>query len=947
MKRPVFLDWNRPPLHSAAEYLLERYRNGSKLDMGNVVIALPGGRSGRRLEELILREIEKKNIDPDWYPPCVMTLGKLPEKLYRLKFPLASDIEQQFVWIKALDQMQKDEPDTLSRFIQRVPDPDELEERLALGKILSMLHRELAAEGLDFSDVHEKMRERFIVDETHRWKTLHKLQLKYHRILDGLKLWDVQSARVYAVNNNENHEEIPSEIDFDIVLVGTVDLNAIQKEMLKVVNERVTSLVFAPESLSEMFCEFGTLITDKWTNAKIDIPEAMLNVVDRPGDEATAVMLRINDLDGRCSGNQITIGVPGEEVIPFLEQRMQQCGIKARYGPGASPKPTAVYRFIESITNLLKYRTFSCFSELIRHPAFQMYLSGKLECEFLGDCLSESDKYHETFLPDTLEISWRKIENELDPKHSKEFTSLEKIAEEIRNLLGDAWVDSVDGKRTPLSQQGETLRRIVDDVFGKSRYPSDVSLLRSLENVLKTIEDIPDEIVSSVLPHEAFRLFLGRLDSARAVPPQDTEAIEMLGWLELPMDDAEQMIVTGMNEGLVPSSKSSDLFLPNEIRTILGIEDNDRRLARDMYALSLLVAQRKSNDSLRLFVRRRSTGRDPMVPSRLFFACDANTIAKRIQLFFQAPENDVSTIFTGDAEAGRTKNSDFRVPTPKRLEAAVKSMRVTEFRAYLACPYRYYLRHRLSLDVMRDDSRELGAAQFGTLAHDVLQRFGLGDLKDSTDPDAISNWLNSELNNIVRKYFGDYPPPVVSIQVEQLRLRLNAFSVWQADWARTGNRIEYVEFYPDVPENAFIKVDGEKMFLRGRIDRIDHNSETGKWTIFDYKTTDTPKTPEKVHCEKGEWTDLQLPLYRYIVRNSIPGIGLNEPDLGYISLPKDAKASKALIADWGGDDLSSADAAASEVVRAIRDENFWPPVSPPPIFSEIYAPICLDESFSL
>ena len=69
------------------------------------------------------------------------------------------------------------------------------------------------------------------------------------------------------------------------------------------------------------------------------------------------------------------------------------------------------------------------------------------------------------------------------------------------------------------------------------------------------------------------------------------------------MDDAPALVVTGMNEGIVPSSRNSDPFLPNRLRRLLGIEDNDRRYARDAYALGVL---RYSKEDLRIIAGRRS-----------------------------------------------------------------------------------------------------------------------------------------------------------------------------------------------------------------------------------------------------------------------------------------------------------------------------------------------------
>ena len=60
----------------------------------------------------------------------------------------------------------------------------------------------------------------------------------------------------------------------------------------------------------------------------------------------------------------------------------------------------------------------------------------------------------------------------------------------------------------------------------------------------------------------------------RSDPPRsDRAAIELRGWLELPWDDAPALVVTGMNEGMVPASGGSDLFLPDTLRRRLKLDD--------------------------------------------------------------------------------------------------------------------------------------------------------------------------------------------------------------------------------------------------------------------------------------------------------------------------------------------------------------------------------------
>jgi len=182
---------------------------------------------------------------------------------------------------------------------------------------------------------------------------------------------------------------------------------------------------------------------------------------------------------------------------------------------------------------------------------------------------------------------------------------------------------------------------------------------------------------------------------------------------------------------------------------------------------------------------------------------------------------------------------------------------------------------------------------------------------------------------------------VVHVQVEQLRLRLDTFAEKQAEWAAAGWRIEHTEVSSG-QHHAELIVDGQPMQLTGRIDRIDVNMATGERIVFDYKTSDTSKRPEDAHQRRGEWADLQLPLYRHLVR----ALAIEGPiRLGYITLSKDTSRVDFLQAEWCDADLEQADQRAHEIVRAVRNEEFWPPTDPPPDFSEEFAAICQDWVF--
>jgi hypothetical protein len=904
-------------LTSAVDYLVGRFGRPGTLDLRNAVIVVPGGRAGRRLLELLVQRAESESAV--LVPPNIVTLGRLPELLYQAKRPFANDLVQQLAWAEVLHSS---EPGRLGAILSKPPDETDFPAWLALGDMLSRLHRELAADALDFAAVADCGSSLPRFREAKRWQALGAIQADYLKRLDDLGLWDLQTARLVAIRNGECSTQA------ELVLLATADMNRADQRMLDQVADRVTALVVAPEEMADRFDQYGCLRPEAWRDVTMDLKPDQIEMVGGPADQAAAAVRAIASWGGRFAGEEITIGVPDAEIVPFLQQYLRQAEVPARYGAGAPVRQSAPCRLLEVVAEYLDGRRFSAWTALLRHPVVERWLADQgLE----GPWLSELDEYYQEHLPYGVGDEWigRK-------ETSKGLPQVHRATE--------ALLKSFAGSRSLGEWGGAILDLLVSVYGGATLDPAtgpDRTILSAWESVQEALSDcrkVPSALAPSLSASEAIRLLLRQIEAAMVPALPVRGAVELLGWLELPLDDAPALVVTGFNEGRVPGSLNADLFLPNQLRLALGIEDNDRRYARDAYALSVLAASRSE---LKLIAGRRSADGTPLAPSRLLFACDAETAAARVAALFPGSDDRrPAVVLPGQLRPGIAL-LDYEPPQPKPLGREVTSMRVTEFGDFLACPYRYYLRHQLRLEASSDDGEELDGGAFGSLAHVVLRAFGESDSAACTDPEEISAWLSAALDREVRKAYGSGPLSAVAVQVEQLRVRLAAFARWQAAWAADGWRILRVEAEPDEPGAAFV-VDGLPMHLRGRIDRIDVREASGELFLLDYKTGDRAKTPDEVHRKGDGWVDLQLPLYRHL----LPAIGIpGTPRLGYVVLPKDTTEVGLLEASWSAEELESADRTAEEVIRKVRQESFWPPARPAPEYFEEYAAICGDGTF--
>jgi ATP-dependent helicase/nuclease subunit B len=908
-----FLDWSAPALPAVVDYLVQEYSVLGHCDLSNVIAVFPGSRAGRRFLELLAEKTEGRN-----QPPDVVTVGGLPERLYEPKRPFANPLTETLAWVEALRGIPRER---LGALLSQPPDDADIETWMSLGEMLSRQHVELTADRLDFGLVTQRGSELPTFNEAERWGVLHEVQKAYLQTLDSLELWDRETARLVAIDHKE------CRTDRQIILVGAVDLNQTLRAMLDQVADKVTALVHAPPSLRPLFDGHGCLIPDLWEQRPIDLMNSQIQVVDRPSDQADAMLKELTRVSGERRVDEITVGMGDERIVQQIQRRLDEERLKSAWVSAKVMSETGPYRLLSAIADYLEsgHRT-DAFSALIRHPDMTSWLDQQ---GLSPGWLSSVDHYLSSHFQ-------RRLGAWLGKKEESQTTR--EVFDRLQGLLGNLasgaqplpdWTDPIVTLLTDVYQHRELSRDRDEDRF----------LLESATAIQQTLvahTDVPDRLVLSVTCSQAIRLTLDEL--AMSVFPQhgDEDSLTLLGWLELALDDAPVLILTGCNEGHIPSSLNSDLFLPNTLRKHLGVTDNARRYARDAYALSVLV---HSREQLTVIAGRRDPNDEPLAPSRLLFACPPDEIARRVERFYGEPAPPAPP--RGPFRETREKSA-FPIPRPVRQPRSLDKLSVTAFRDYIHSPYRFYLRHVLRLKEVQQEASELDAPAFGNLIHDVLGAFGRSDVRIATDDRDIRQYLQDELDRVVLQLFGDDVLVPIRVQIEQARARLHAFATWQAEWTRLGWDIKFAEEPANAPPAPFDLGDGRFLGLTGRIDRIDQNRRTGDWMIFDYKTGDSAKTPDKAHHDGENWKDLQLPLYRHLAKP----LGVEGTvGLGYITLSRDAADIREQIADWSEEFLETADAEAQRIGREILNQEFWVPLSADPDWLPEFAPICQDGVF--
>jgi RecB family exonuclease len=921
-----FIDWHQLPLPAAARWLASQHATPRALDMSASVIVVPTSRSKYRLLELLLDCAEAGQ--QVFTPPEITTVGTFPELLYTPRQPLASPLVQLLAWVRALRHTDADE---LRNFTGEVPEKQDISGWQVLAHVLSRWHLELAGNGLTFADVLTAGRQLPTFQEQDRWQTLSEIQRRYLDVLNEEKMWDRQTARLVAIEHRE------CTIARDIYLVGTVDLNPTVRQMLQQVADRVTSVVFAGDADHPRFDELGCLLTETWENAEITVADEQILAGDQPQDQARLLVRFLQDLAGRFAMDEVSVSVPDPRLISPISRALGTCGVKTHDTGGSSIGNTRAFILLELLAAWLDDHRYESFAALVRHPDMAAWLNRRVRT---NRWLSELDHYQNHRLPFYVSTDINHVYFGGKDRHGHDlYARLERAYNEIYELVQPLLLP----RRKPLASWGGPWRQVLVAIYRDTlvdrQQPGDRRTIRACSKIVAALIEIEEsgrllegDVSSTEAIHWALELCSGEFVADPAVP----DAISLVGWLDTALEDTPVTVVTGVNEGWIPSSESSSLFLPNSLRSVLGLVDNRRRYARDAYALQLVLSSRQQ---VALTLGRRDEDGQPLMPSRLLLTGTGPSMARRaLRLFGDGTDTSGWTFGTASQRPDRQQ---FPIPVPNEPQEPVNSMRVTDFRQYLACPYRFYLSRVLNLQRITDDQDELDPAQFGSLIHDVVENFGRSEMRNSADRKDIEDCVLDCLNRFALARYGRRPIPTVQIQLEQARQRLRAFAAWQAEHRSHGFEIFEVE---REKTRCQFDVDGQPFEVRGQIDRIDINHRQQTIGLYDYKTGDKGEKPRELHQDRhGNWKDLQLPLYHHL---------LGEFDLpsgyrittGLILITKDVSQVRLYEADWTPAELELADEVALGVMRNVRGGIFWPPADKQDRWDD-FAAICQTRVF--
>lgn len=297
-------------------------------------------------------------------------------------------------------------------------------------------------------------------------------------------------------------------------------------------------------------------------------------------------------------------------------------------------------------------------------------------------------------------------------------------------------------------------------------------------------------------------------------------SVAIWGVLEARLQDADLIVVGGMNEGSWPRRVEASPFLSRLIGSEIGLSPPERRIGQAAHDFVSALGHGEV-----VLTRALRVDGAPSTPSRWL---------QRL-LAIVPPEHAAAPLARGrqllklaSSLDRRERVEPARQPRPAPpLAARPRHFSVTEIETLRRDPYAIYARRILRLEPLEPISRGPDAADRGSLMHAIFHRFSAEQI-DANHPEA-----EARLEEIARECFAAARLPAEVHALWWPRF-LRLMPAW-LQWERTQSAGRLSIF----PEAAARPIEaGSGVTLSARADRIDLHPSGA--TILDYKTGSSP-----------------------------------------------------------------------------------------------------------
>lgn len=821
-------------LQQLVDHLLVHYPT-----MDRVTVILPSKRAGT-----VLRNTLAKSSNKTIFAPKIFSIEDFVEQISQLQ--VASGTEQLFTLYKAYLSLATEPKDNFSTFVKwgqtLLQDFNEIDRYLIDTKdIFSYL--------ADIQEINhwslQKDTSEIIANYIQFWNQLHPLYNAFNQLLKAKNLG--HQGLIYRTACDLLPSYLSNNKATAHIFVGFNALNTAESFIIQEILSKGNAEIFwdsDPYFLNDPIHDAGYFIRqhkNTWPYLKDKLLKGItehysnkkkINIVGVPkGVSQTKyvgnLLLKIQGENPESLKN--TAIVLGDEsllnpLINSIPQEIDTVNITMGYSLTNTPLAHMFSQYID--LHLKKNKQgwyFQLVLDFLSHPYIQiLFTQNKIN--------------HATLLTNSIK------------KNNWAFVDLEKLSSdspEVKPLLEILFLESLPSGSTFLKNCQQIIGKLKDqfliskDSLGLEYLYKFYSIFNQLQDMVTAYSFIDDLRSLESLYRELLR------NETLDFQGEPLEGLQIMGMLESRVLDFETVILTSVNEGILPSGKSNNSFIPFDLKKYYKLPTYKEKDAVYTYHFYRLLQRAKN---VYLIYNTEPDVLEGGEKSRLL-----------MQLLTDGRKTPDITEVIAAPEIRPTQRTLQSIGKDAGLMAlikahATKGFSPTSLTNYIRNPIDFYKRNLLGIDDVMEVEETVASNTFGTIVHDSLEDLYKPHLNQILDGTMIRD-MQTKVKVTVLQHFaksfsdGDITrgKNLIAYQVV-LRYIVNFLAIELETIKRHTIRIlgieENLDLELSIPGVPF------PVTLKGKLDRIDEKD--GVIRIIDYKTGKVTQP----QVELVEWDDL-------------------------------------------------------------------------------------------
>lgn len=372
----------------------------------------------------------------------------------------------------------------------------------------------------------------------------------------------------------------------------------------------------------------------------------------------------------------------------------------------------------------------------------------------------------------------------------------------------------------------EDVNQVLNDLQ-KSKKLSDFEYheIKLIKNELTHIKELNKNSNMNIeRAKEVLLLFISH--TSVSIKASKASKLNILGLLETRALDFKRVIITSVNEGIMPAGKTFNSLIPQVLKLkhgMFGYTERDKIFSYHFYRL----IQRA--EEIFLIYNSSKEGVDRGEKSRFIYQLEIENQDLHTLVY----PNTLNQIILSNTQKKFIKTPE----TLKRIEEiSQKGFSPSSLEMYIKNPLEYYLQKILNINNEEDKHDYASHKKIGLIFHEVLEEFYSPFIgKKLCDKELYKNLkkLKSILKKSFLKHHEDASNSKNKLIFEVIKNSIETFIHKEISELKTNSEIMLVSLEQPIKAELILS-NKQTVFIKGIVDRVD--IKNGRTRIVDYKT---------------------------------------------------------------------------------------------------------------